>query len=155
MFLRGLKVLVHSRFKQLKEQEARRKQQRKEEKRKAEEAAASGSQITNGGHNKEAHLVEREHGAGDDLIEDRNRSVESVTTIRDSTTNGNGAIVNGNYSSQDLKNGQETASTLGRENSDFSNINKVDEPDEQLTFDELEKGIHTEHALKYITFSYV
>lgn len=49
-----------SRFKQLKEQEARKKRQREEEIRKAEEAAANGLQITNGKVNKEITSLEGE-----------------------------------------------------------------------------------------------
>lgn len=74
--------LAHfSRFKQLKEQEARRKKQREEERRKAEEAASKGIQITNGEVKKETSPLE---------------SADSELATSGSSSSIDGFAVNGN-----------------------------------------------------------
>ncbi|XP_059633618.1 ALBINO3-like protein 1, chloroplastic [Cornus florida] len=91
------------RFKQLKEQEARRRQQREEEKGKAEAAATNRIQITNEGLKKEGNLVERENGG---RAESGNGSFNS-TGINNSSNSGHG-VVNGDLSTLDTKEDQET-----------------------------------------------
>ncbi|KAK9277747.1 hypothetical protein L1049_007294 [Liquidambar formosana] len=124
------------RFKQLKEQEERRRRQREEEKRKAEEVTASGIQVTNERYKKEANLVEKESGAGADLVDDRNERVESVTKIRDASNVG---LVNGNILSQDSREDQKTSSVLGKENTELSANCEVDGRNEYHSYENLDK----------------
>lgn len=128
-------LLLYSRFKQIKEQEARRRQ-KEEEKRKAEQAAAKGTQPTNEGHEKEAKLLERENGAGADSAAENNEKVQSVATSHNSSDVG---VVNGDLSGQDSEEGQKMTSMFRMENDKVSTNSKVDWSDGQQSYENVEK----------------
>jgi YidC/Oxa1 family membrane protein insertase len=129
-------LLLYSRFKQIKEQEARRRQ-KEEEKRKAEEAAAKGTQPTNEGHEKEAKLLERENEARADSVAENNEMVQSVATFHNSSDVG--VVVNGDPSGQDSEEGQKMTSMFRMENDKVSTNSKVDWSDGQQSYENVEK----------------
>ena len=99
------------RFRQLKEQEARRRQQRGEEKGKAEEAAAKATKI----YETDEKTVEGGNHAGGDKVVEKSHAVAADTdpsTFR--------VVVNGNPSSKDLEENQNSASTPQTENNEGS-----------------------------------
>ena len=132
----GLKLLVFSRFKQIKEQEARRRQQREEEKTKAEEAAANRIPTTNGGYKNEANSTKREYRTGGDLVDGGNDSFQSLTTTHNSSNIE--VVVNDELSNEDSKDEQKMYVT--RTESSENSVNyEVDVRDEQHINGKLEK----------------
>ncbi|KAL5760035.1 hypothetical protein ACOSQ2_018873 [Xanthoceras sorbifolium] len=123
------------RFKQLKEQEARKRQQIEEEKRKAAEAAARGSEVTNEGHETEVSILERENGAGANLVDNKNGKPQSFTGQDTS----NFGVVNGGPSSQEFKEDTNSIPVYRMENSEASDDYEVDGRDEQKPYENLEK----------------
>lgn len=136
LFLVSDNLLLYSRFKQIKEQEARRRQE-EEEKRKAEEAAAKGTQPTNEGHEREAKLLERENGAGADSVAESNEEVQSVATLHSSSNVG--VVVNGDLSGQDSEEDQKMTPMFRMENDKVSTNSKVDWSDGQQSYEKVEK----------------
>lgn len=132
----SLNLPLYSRFKQLKEQEAKRRQQIEEEKKKAEEAAAKATQIANEGHEREAQLLERENGAAADSVVENNEKVHSVTTFHNSSNVE--VVVNGDSSGQDSEEDQNMTSTFRMENEVSAN-SKVDGSDGQQSYENVEK----------------
>lgn len=132
----SLNLPLYSRFKQLKEQEAKRRQQIEEEKKKAEEAAAKATQIANEGHEREATLLERENGAAADSVVENNEKVHSVTTFHNSSNVE--VVVNGDSSGQDSEEDQNMTSTFRMENEVSAN-SKVDGSDGQQSYENVEK----------------
>lgn len=132
----GLKLLVFSRFKQIKEQEARRRQQREEEKTKAEEAAANRIPTTNGGYKNEANSTKREYRTGGDLVDGGNDSFQPLTTTHNSSNIE--VVVNDELSNEDSKDEQKMYVT--RTESSENSVNyEVDVRDEQHINGKLEK----------------
>lgn len=121
-----------SRFKQLKEQEARRRQQREEEKRKAIGAAGNNLQITNGELKKEAYLVERE----DTKVELRNTNDVSTTG---NSSNSEYSAVNGNYSPSESKEDQKISTHRMEDGEIASNSNNG--RDHQHLYENVEKVV--------------
>lgn len=132
----SLNLPLYSRFKQLKEQEAKRRQQIEEEKKKAEEAAAKATQIANEGHEREAKLLERENGAAADSVVENNEKVHSVTTFHNSSNVE--VVVHGDSSGQDSEEDQNMTSTFRMENEVSAN-SKVDGSDGQQSYENVEK----------------
>ena len=121
--------MIYSRFKQIKEAEARRKRQREEEKRKAEEAAAKGTQIANERH-------ESENEAGVDIVAENNETSSSENTTHNSSS---GVTVNGSLSRHDLKENQNTTSTFQMADNEVSSSSGVDGKDKQQSYKDLGK----------------
>ncbi|EXB82457.1 ALBINO3-like protein 1 [Morus notabilis] len=129
------------RFKQIKEEEARRRRQREEEKRKAEEAAAKASQIPN-------ERNERENEGGLDLNVEKNDTNHSENSIHNSSSSE--VAVNGNMPRVDLKESENTTSTLDNE---VSTSLEVDVREEEQSYERLRKDrIKSEQILG---FSYI
>ncbi|XP_044489558.1 ALBINO3-like protein 1, chloroplastic [Mangifera indica] len=114
------------RFKQLKEQEARKRRER-EEKRKAEEAADKGKRLTNEEHKNEKSGLEEGSGGAANLVNKRNGSLQSVNGQDTS----NFKLVNGDQSSQELRQDENTISVFRTEDSVVSSKTEVDGRDEQ------------------------
>lgn len=121
--------MIYSRFKQLKEQEARRRKQGEEEKRKAEEAAAEETQVTNGRH-------EIENGNGVELVVEKSKEHQSENAIHNSS---NGVPVNGDPSRQEMKEDKNTTSVFQMADSEVSTHLEVDKGDAQQSYENVEK----------------
>lgn len=117
--------MLYSRFKQIKEQEARRRQQREEEKRRAEEAAANATQVTN-------DRREIENGKEVELVVERSKVHQSEDTISNSS---NGVSVNG-LPRQEVK--EDSNTTSGHQTAD-SEVSPQSEVDAQQSNENLEK----------------
>ncbi|KAK0574022.1 hypothetical protein LWI29_017080 [Acer saccharum] len=130
------------RFKQLKEQEARRKQQKEEEKRKAAEAAVKGSQVTNEGDERELNVLEKENGAGANLIDNKNGKPQSLNGQDTS----NVGVVNGGPSSQEFKEDKNSTPVFRMENSEASDNSEVNGRDGQKPYENLEKEAVEVHS---------
>lgn len=129
-------VLIYSRFKQIKEQEARRRQQREEEKRKAAEAAAKGNQTTNEVHEREINVYERANGAGASSLDKNNGILQSV---RGGDVSEAGVLMNGNTSGQEFKEDKDTTSVFKTEDSEVSANSDINGRDEKQSRENLEK----------------
>lgn len=130
----GCDVLIYSRFKQLKEQEARKRRER-EEKRKAEEAAVKGNQLAIEEHKKERSELEEETGGAAILVDKKIGSLQSVTGQDTS----NVKLVNGDQSSQELNKGENTISSSRMKDGVVCANSEVDRMDEQQSYEDLEK----------------
>ncbi|XVE74888.1 hypothetical protein DITRI_Ditri12bG0054700 [Diplodiscus trichospermus] len=108
------------RFKQLKEQEARRRQEREEERRKAQEAAAKADSLTNEGHAMDGSIMGKENGSGTGLSTETNEKCHSVVDKGSS----NVTVVNGDPSSQDLKDDQKKASSFSKNSGSLEHVEK-------------------------------
>lgn len=122
-------LLLYSRFKQIKEQEARRRQQR-EEKEKAGETVAKGTQLTNEGHEREARLLESENGAGSESVDENNPS--------------NFGVVNGDLTGKDSEEDKIKSPVLRVEEDKVSANSKVGAIDEQQSYELVEKILKQE-----------
>lgn len=129
-------MLICSRFKQIKEQEARRRQQREEEKRKAAEAAAKGNQTINGEQEREASILGSAKGVQTDLVDKDDENFPSVTGDNASNI---GVAINGNISSHEFKENQDTISVLRTGDNEVSANSEVDGRNEQQSQENLGK----------------
>ena len=127
VFVCGLKLSVFSRFKQLKEQEARKRKQKEEEKKKAEEAAGNRIPTTNGGYKNEANSTEMEYRNADDLVDSGNDSSSNIEVV-----------VNGELRNKDSKDEPNMYVTRTESSGDSVNYD-VDMKDEQHINGKLEK----------------
>lgn len=128
--------MIHSRFKQIKEQEARRRQQREEEKRRAEEAAAKGTQVTN-----ERHEIE--NGKGVELVVEESDKHQPENAI---SSYSNGVPMNGDLSGQEAKEDKNTMSGYQTADSEVSTHLEVDA---QQSYKNQEKVIFEMHDHVY------
>ncbi|GAY43974.1 ALBINO3-like protein 1 [Citrus sinensis] len=131
------------RFKQIKEQEARRRQQREEEKRKAAEAAAKGNQTINGEQEREASILGSAKGVQTDLVDKDDENFPSVTGDNASNI---GVAINGNISSHEFKENQDTISVFRTGDNEVSANSEVDGRNEQQSQENLGKEGLEVHA---------
>lgn len=108
------------RFKQLKEQEERRKQQREEERRKALEAAAKADRLKNEGHEIDSSIIDKENGAATVSSSEKNENYQSLAGQGSSDL----GVVNGDPSSQDLKENQNKASSFSKDSESLEHLEK-------------------------------
>ncbi|KAH9772864.1 ALBINO3-like protein 1 [Citrus sinensis] len=130
-------------FKQIREQEARRRQQREEEKRKAAEAAAKGNQTINGEQEREASILGSAKGVQTDLVDKDDENFPSVTGDNASNI---GVAINGNISSHEFKENQDTISVFRTGDNEVSANSEVDGRNEQQSQENLGKEGLEVHA---------